>query len=174
MSDCLYRFRIFPDKAQEEQIINTFNACKYLYGYFFELEKEIYIGSRIFLNTKERLKILTELKKEEEHAWLKKFDASTLKFVIKNISEEGFTPENRLRCRESYTISNKGNIKILKDENCVQIPKLGKLRCKLPKNIEGEIMTVTVEKTSLGQYYIGIYCHNFKENRKLNQWFVDI
>lgn len=157
---CLYRFRIFPDEDQEDGILKNLYACRNLYSYFFKLEKEVHEGSGIWLNMKERLKILKDMLKEEDPFWAKGVDPNILAFTIKYISENGFSRESKDYCKQSYTIANNGNMKVFEDDGFVRLPYLGFVRGKLPNNIEGEILTATIEKDAYDDYYVGIYCQN--------------
>lgn len=55
--------------------------------------------------------------------------------------------------RQSYKSKCVGsNIKVL--EGAVQLPKLGKVKCRISKPVEGRILSATVSRTPSGKYFV--------------------
>lgn len=48
------------------------------------------------------------------------------------------------------------NIKVL--EGAVQLPKLGKVKCRISKPVEGRILSATVSQTPSGKYFVALCC----------------
>ncbi|MBR2894917.1 MAG: transposase, partial [Oscillospiraceae bacterium] len=48
------------------------------------------------------------------------------------------------------------NIKVF--ENAVQLPKLGKVKCRISKEVKGRILSATVSKTPSGKYFVALCC----------------
>ena len=61
-----YKFRIYPNKFQEEQIQKTFGCCRYVYNHYLALRKARYEADKSTMNYYECQKDLTSLKKEFE------------------------------------------------------------------------------------------------------------
>ena len=45
-----YKFRIYPDKAQEELIQKTFGCTRYVYNYYLAMRKEKYESDKTTFN----------------------------------------------------------------------------------------------------------------------------
>lgn len=82
-----YKFRIYPNKFQEEQIQKTFGCCRYVYNHYLALRKAKYEADKSNMNYYECAKDLTILKKVNE--WLKEVDSQALQQSLRNL-EAGF------------------------------------------------------------------------------------
>ena len=59
--------------------------------------------------------------------------------------------------RFSYTTQKiRTNIKVF--DNCIQLPKLGFVKCRVSKQIQGRILSATVSKNPSGKYFVSICC----------------
>ena len=101
---------------------------------------------------------------KSENLWLKEVDKFTLEyavFAMDNAYQRFFKlhsgyPKFRSKHnhRNSYTTatSGKGNIKILFDQNKIQLPKLKLIKAKLSRPFYGQIKNATVSQTPSGKY----------------------
>lgn len=62
-----YKFRIYPNKGQEELIQKTFGCVRFVYNYFLADRKEAYETSKESRTMFQQNKALTALK--QEHRW---------------------------------------------------------------------------------------------------------
>ncbi|MDE6021811.1 MAG: IS200/IS605 family element transposase accessory protein TnpB, partial [Ruminococcus sp.] len=160
-------------KEQETLILKTFGCCRFVYNYYLALRKEIYEKEQKTLNYYDCSKDLTNLKKERE--WLKEVDARALKSSLKDLDsayknffrrvkngEKAGYPQFKSKHsnKQSYrSFFTNGNIKIF--DNSIQLPKLGKVKCKGGyKSIDGRILNATVTRKPSGKYYVSICCTN--------------
>lgn len=162
--DTSYRFRIYPNKRQEDQIIKTFGCCRFVWNYYISVREQYYAKNKKLFTFYECCKDLTALKKENN--WLKDVDSSSLQNSLRDLdnayrkffSKDSAKPTQQLKrnYKQKYRIScvNR-NIKLL--ENRIQLPKLGKVKCKVSKKIEGDIVNATVIKSNSGKYYVSIF-----------------
>lgn len=163
-----YKFRIYPNKEQEELIQKTFGCCRFVYNYYLAKRKEVYEKENRTFNYYDCCKDLTYLKKEFE--WLKEIDAtsmqSSLKYLdeaygnffrrIKKKEKPGFPKfKSKKNNRKSYKsrFSN-NNIKIF--DKHIQLPKLGLVKCKVSKQVEGRILSATVSQNPSGKYFVSV------------------
>ena len=65
------RIRIYPNKTQQNLIANTFGCCRLVYNKGLALRKETYETSSVGIGYKETNVMLTNLKKEDNFAFLK-------------------------------------------------------------------------------------------------------
>lgn len=165
-----YKFRIYPNKAQEEQIQKTFGCCRYVYNHYLALRKAKYEADKSTMNYYDCAKDLTLLKKE--YKWLKEVDNSALQRSIRNLDVAFKNFFKRVKNKEkfgypkfkskknrhkSYTTSYMdNNIKVL--DNKIQLPKLGFVRCRTTRQVKGRIFSATVSQNPSGKYFVSLCC----------------
>lgn len=168
-----YKFRIYPNKAQEQQIEQTFGNCRFVYNYYLNKRIELYRETKSNFNSNSCSKDLTQLKKLEEYKWLNLTDSTAYqnalgdlqngydkffkehtgfpKFKRKNNSYQSYTSKN------NTNKNNTSSIRIL-DNNHIQLPKLKKVKCRISRVITGRIVNATISKVPSGKYFVSICC----------------
>ena len=160
-----YLFRIYPNKKQKEIINKTFGCTRYVYNHFLDRRKLLYENEGKSLSYSKCSKELTELKKELE--WLKEPDKFSLQNSLRDLDKafEKFFKEGagypkfkskKDRNKSYRTNFTNGNIEFL--GNKIKIPKVGKIRCRGYKEIQGKILNATVSQVPSGKYYISLCC----------------
>lgn len=116
---------------------------------------------------------LTVLKKSEDTLWLKEPDKFALQYTLKDLDQayqnffreikkgnkgQGFPKfkskkNNRRKYRTAYT---NNNIEVL--EKHIKLPKLGKVKARIHRPIEGKIVNATIEQTPSGKYFVSVCC----------------
>lgn len=158
-----YKFRLYPTKKQKVSIAKTIGCCRWIYNYAFDERNSVYKLENKILNYYDQSKELPALK--EEYPWLKEVDSTALQSSLKNLDtafkrffkkESKFPKFKKKRdARQSYT--SRMGIKIV-DDKYIQLPKLGKVRCKFSKKVIGKILSATVTQTSNGKYFVSLCC----------------
>lgn len=65
--------------------------------------------------------------------------------------------KNKRDHRQSYKSKCVGtNIRVL--DKSVQLPKLGKVKCRISKKVEGRILSATVSQNPSGKYFVSLCC----------------
>ncbi|SKA07783.1 helix-turn-helix domain-containing protein, partial [Eubacterium ruminantium] len=67
-----YKYRIYPNKTQQELIQKTFGCVRFVYNYYLDKRIKAYQENKTSLNYYDCCKDLTSLKKELE--WLREPD----------------------------------------------------------------------------------------------------
>ena len=80
-----YRFRIYPKASQLELLAKHVGCTRFVYNYFLNQRQEQYKEKGCSDNYYAQAKALTELKKQEETAWLKDVNSQTLQFALRNL-----------------------------------------------------------------------------------------
>lgn len=161
-----YKFRIYPNKTQQGLIEKTFGCCRFVYNHLLNNKIKLYKDENKLLSYYDTCKMLPSLKQEYE--WLKEVDAtalqnSNLDKAYKNFFEKRngfpkFRSKKNSKC--CYTTRQLASVKIF--EKHIQLSKLGKIRCKFSKNIEGKISSVTIHKFPSGKYYVSILVEKYE------------
>ena len=166
-----YKFRIYPNKNQEILIQKTFGSCRFVYNHYLAKRIEMYKTDKTTISYNQCSKDMTSLKKELE--WLKEPDSHALQYSLKDLdqayknffrrlkqgdSKAGFPhfkskKDNRKSYKTSYT---NNNIQVL--EKQIKLPKLGLVKCKVSKQIQGRIINATISQNPSGKYFVSVCC----------------
>lgn len=165
-----YKFRLYPDRKQETQIIRTLGCCRFVFNHYLSRRKEAYEQSGRTLNYYDCAKDLTQLKKSLE--WLKEVDATALQSSLRDLDtayknffrrvKNGEKPgyprfKSKHDHKQSYKSKCVGtNIKVL--DKAVQLPKLGLVKCRISKEVKGRILSATVSRNPSGKYFVALCC----------------
>ena len=93
--------------------------------------------------------------------WTKRYLDNAYKNFFKSLSRKckgsyGYPKFKKKKNGGSYTTSNVTNTIRFKDPNHIRLPKLGFVKCKGYRSIEGKIKQATVCKTPSGKYYCSV------------------
>ncbi len=161
-----YKYRIYPNKEQQELLFKTFGCVRYVYNYYLNKRIELYENEGKFLSFYDCSKDLTTLKQELE--WLREPDKCALQNALKDLDfaykkffkeHTGFPKfKSKKNHRYSYkTQFTNGNIEIL--YKYIKLPKLGKVKYKDKWDIpKGKILNATISQEPSGKYYVSICC----------------
>lgn len=165
-----YKFRIYPTKEQQEKINKNIGCCRFVFNHYLNKRIEIYEQTKETFNYYACAKDLTQLKKQDEFSWLKESESTSLQNSLNNLDTafknffEGFSASRNVGYPkfkskhnpvQSYTSTNNGGSIRLVD-NRIQLPKLGLVKIKLSRHIDGKILSATVSKNRCNQYYCAI------------------
>lgn len=165
-----YKYRIYPTKEQEIQLSKTFGSCRFVYNQLLAKKIELYKEKNKSLSKTDCNNYCNrELKKEFE--WLKEVDKFALTNSIYDLDiayqnffrrvkqgkEKAGFPKFKSKKNHYYSYKTNftnNNIKVLFDNNLVQLPKLGKLKAKLHREFKGKILFATISKNPSGKYFV--------------------
>ena len=158
---------MYPNITQEQQIRKNFGCCRYVYNHFLSQRQESYRETGRSPSRYEQDKSLTGLK--TEFLWLKEADSTSLQASLQDLDraykhffrrvKNGDTPgyprfKSKHDSRQSY--KSKSNIKVF--DHAVQLPKLGKVKCSISKQVRGRILSATVSRAPSGKYFVALCC----------------
>ena len=165
-----YKFRIYPNAVQATQIQKTFGCCRYVWNHYLNLRQSLYEGDKKGLSCNKCLQDLTQLKKSLP--WLSAVDSTALQAAIQNLDmafknffrrvkngeKPGYPKFKKKRDhRKSYKSKCVGtNIKVF--DGYVQLPKLGLVKCRVSKQVQGRILSATVSQNPSGKYFVSLCC----------------
>ena len=167
-----YRFRIYPTREQTIQMQQTFGCCRFVYNYYLSKRIDAYKRNKATLGYKACSADMTALK--QRLLWLREVDATALQSSLRDLDtayqnffrrvKHGEKPgfpcfKSKRQHRRSYKSKCVGtNIKVLDD--AVQLPKLGKVKCRVSRKVEGRVLSATVSQESSSKYYVSLCCTN--------------
>lgn len=155
------KFRAYPNKEQQDLINRTFGCCRLIYNKGLAMRNDA-VASHQKIKYAQTSSMLTELKKQDDFAFLKDVDSIALQQSLRDL-ERGFknffekrTGYPRFKSKgnnhQSYrTINQDNNIRIV--DKHIKLPKLGYVKIKQSMEVE-HINNVTIERTPTGKYFV--------------------
>lgn len=158
-----YKFRIYPNEAQETLIAKTIGCSRFVFNYFLNKWNETYKETGKGMTYATCSSELTNLKKEID--WLKEPDKFSLQNSLRNLDDSYkrfFKKQNdapRFKSKknsvQSYqTNFTNGNIAV--SDKHIKLPKLGLVRYAKSREVEGRIINTTVRRNPSGKYFVSI------------------
>lgn len=154
------KFRIYPDREQQNLINQTFGCCRLIHNKGLAMRNEAYEnGNKI--GYAQTSAMLTELKKCEDFAFLKVVDSIALQQSLRDL-DRGFVnffqkraahpifKSKHNRCQSYRTINQGSNIRIV--GRYIKLPKLGFVKIRQSMEV-GKIKHVTIERTPTGKCF---------------------
>ena len=155
-----YMFRLYPNQEQRQLFAKTFGCSRAIWN--------MMLADKIkhYEDTKETL-YNTPAQYKKEFPWLKEVDSLALCNVQLNLqaayknffrSGFGFPKFKKKSHRQSYKTNNNNNGRIVLENGFVKLPKVGWVRVKVHRQINGVIKSATISMTPTGKYHISILC----------------
>ncbi|WP_313245773.1 RNA-guided endonuclease TnpB family protein [Clostridioides difficile] len=160
-----YKFRIYPNKKQQELINKTFGCCRFVYNKYLAKRIDVYKNDKETFTYKQCSSDLTNLKKELN--WLKEPDKFSLQNALKDLEnaynkffkEKAGFPKfkskktNRFSYKTNFTNGN-----IVYCGQHIKLPKLGMVKIRDKQVPKGRILNATISKEPSGRYYVSLCC----------------
>lgn len=167
-----YKYRIYPDKEQENLISRTLGSCRFVFNHFLIIRRDEWATNHKSVTYNQTSAMLTDLKRYEEYSWLKEVDSMALQESLKNLDtayQNFFKHQSRYprfkskHChRQSYRTRNQSNgIRFVGGK--LKLPKIGLVKIKQHRTFEGRILNATVSRTASGKYFISLCVELGKE-----------
>ena len=167
-----YKFRIYPNKTQENLINRIIGSCRFVYNHFLAVRRDQWKANHKSVTYIQTASMLTDLKRREETCWLKEADSMALQEALKNLDKayQNFFAKRakypRFKSKhnhsQSYRTRNKGNgIRFVGRK--LKLPKIGLVKIKQHRTFEGRILNATVSRTASGKYFVSLCVELDKE-----------
>jgi putative transposase len=145
-------------------------CCRFVFNRFLAERRQQYSDTGQSPTRFAQDKSLTVLK--QELPWLREADSTSLQSELQNLDtayrnffrrvKQGGAPgyprfKSKHNGRQSYKSKAVGaNIKAL--DKAVQLPKLGLVKCRVSKQVQGRILSATVSRNPTGKYFVALCC----------------
>lgn len=166
-----YKYRIYPNKTQKEQIEKQFGACRFVYNWALEQKIKYYETEKKSLSCFAVTNQLAILKKAEGYEWLTDGNAQSLQMAIRNL-DNAFTKFFREKTGFPKWKSKKNHVQSFQipqhyavdfENKRVKLPKIGLIKTSFSRAFKGTCKTATVSRSPTGKYYISILVDDGKE-----------
>ena len=159
------RFRLYPNAKQRMLIAKTFGCCRYVYNHFLNKRKAMYEQTGRSMSYKDCSADLTVLKKSLP--WLSEVDSVALQSSLKDLDtayQNFFRGQGAGKCVGYPCFKSKKNpVKSYKtrqhvqlSDKAIRLPKLGWIKCRVSKQVQGRILNATVMQSASGKYFVSV------------------
>jgi putative transposase len=161
-----FKYRIYPTAEQRVLLAKSFGCCRFFYNYALNQTSKTYKETGKGLNRNQIINLLPELKKEYE--WLREAPSQALQQVALDLSSAFLNFfEGRARYPRFKKKQNRQSLRLPQgckmEGDYLKLPKFGKVSCRISREPQGQLKSVTVSQTSSGQYYASCLFDDGKE-----------
>ena len=161
-----YKYRLYPNKQQEEQIQKTFGCCRFVYNQMLAYRKDLYGNKKESMNKIACNNYVNQVLKKE-YEWLREVDKFALTNSVYNIDSayqkffkehSGFPKfKSKRDNKKSYSTNcTNNNIEVSFENNRIKLPKLKWVKAKVHREFIGKIKSATISQNSNGKYFVAI------------------
>ncbi len=158
-----FRYRLYPTAEQEQALAVQFGHARFVWNWALALRKFVYQETGQGIGYYELKRRMTELKQQAETAWLKEADSQALQAKFEDLErayhnffeKRAKFPRFKSK-REAQSIRYPQRFKFY--ESFTYLPKVGWVKTKFHRPLEGKPKNITVSKTKTGKYFVSIQC----------------
>lgn len=161
-----YKYRLYPNKQQIEQIQKTFGCCRFVYNQTLAHRKDLYENKKESMNKIACNNYVNQILKKE-YEWLKEVDKFALTNSVYNMDsayqkffkEHSGYPKFKSKRdnKKSYTKNITGNnIEVSFERSRIKLPKLKWIKAKVHREFVGKIKSATISQNPSGKYFVSI------------------
>lgn len=159
------KIRLYPTTAQRDALARQFGCTRWVFNLGLDLTRRTYLetGKGLTYNA-----LATKLPKlKQEHEWLAEADSQALQQALQNLAAgyeaffKGRARYPRFRSKhgkQSFAYPQRVKISERRENGwgSLVLPKVGKVRANIHREIIGKIKTVTVSLDAAGRYWAAI------------------
>jgi putative transposase len=183
-----YKYRAYCNVTTETNLKRWMKICKYVWNCSLELKEMLYKQWRVSMPIRSALNHgieginsqLAQAKKESELQWIAEVNSEVLLNLTDRLAKaydaffrrvkEGAGESGYPHFKREVTSLTFGKSGWKLKDNKLELSKVGRLKIKLHRPIQGDIKTVTVSQDALKHWYVCFSCDNVPEviieNRK--------
>jgi putative transposase len=80
-----YKYRFYPTSEQKQIFARTFGCCRYIYNWGLRMRTDAYYKHQQRMSYDDTSALLTQLKKQDDHAWLNEVPAVPLQQSLRHL-----------------------------------------------------------------------------------------
>lgn len=165
-----YKFRLYPTKKQERELLATLEECRFVYNKILDTRIKAYETEKKTLNKYATNNLIKEWKSERESL------GNVHSQVVQNVSERvdlafkaffrrckikgekaGFPRFKQYGRYDSFTFPQSG-FSITQNETRLKISKIGCVKIRLHRTLPEQIKRLTIQRTRSGKWYAVFSC----------------
>lgn len=157
-----YRFRLEPSAPQREQLERCAGARRFVWNWALATWKAYYAAHGRSIPARELSALLTVLKHRPEAAWLQEMDSQALQQTLADLHRAfaGFFahraryPRFKSKKRDTARFRIPQRVRLV--GGCVAVPKIGAIRARLSRAVEGSIKGATFSRDACGHWFVSL------------------
>lgn len=160
-----FKFRIYPNKEQQQQLAKLFGCCRFVYNYYLALRRDTYKETGKGVSYNKCCKHLTQLKRDPNFEWLGEATAQCLQQALRDLDQafvnffEGGAGYPKFKSKHSKQSARyPQGFKVDDAGKRIRLPKIGWVRAVIHRPYEGKMKSCTVSKSKSGKYFASIIC----------------
>ena len=159
-----FRFKLRPNGTQERQMQSFSGCCRYVFNRALSEQHKRRECNEKLLGYAALCRKLAEWKREADTAWLAEAPAQSLQQSLKDLCRaytnffDGQARPPRFRCkgkRDSFRYPEPKQFKLDQENSRIFLPKLGWIRYRNSRAVEGSLKNATVNRHR-GAWYVSI------------------
>lgn len=178
-----YKYRIYPDEAQQILLAKHFGCCRYAYNWLLSLHNEMYEICGTSPSLFEMHRLIAEMRTDEDTIWLKEVYGHSLQAALRNLDsafksfykaiKEGkaepvikdgkptgrlkYEPQHKSKKDPDQSCTFPDNVKVRGGK--LVLPKFKTpIRMRMHRPLGGAIRHAVVSRNARGKYYVSILC----------------
>lgn len=157
----MFKYRLYPTKKQIKRIDTTLGMCGWLYNKLLSVKIETYRNGGKSLSKFDLYKDISYFKTEKEelslvYTQVLRTIADRIDKAFKNMFLRIKKGEKKIGKYKSFCYPQHG-FSFTSDNKKINVSKVGKIKIKKHREIEGKIKNLTIKKTPTNKYY-AIFC----------------
>ncbi|SDO08911.1 putative transposase [Halomonas shengliensis] len=158
------KIRIYPTTEQAEFLNRQFGSVRFVYNTGLRIMSQRYQRHGQSLSAKHDIKkLLPVAKTSRKYGWLKEADSIALQQACLNLDhafQRFFDPKQkagypRFKSKRGQQ-SSYHCVGVKAGDDWVKVPKLGPIKAKVHRKVEGELKSITLTRTVTGEYYASL------------------
>ncbi|HEY3228736.1 MAG TPA: transposase, partial [Roseiflexaceae bacterium] len=155
-----YRYRLESTKQQAARMRRFAGARRWVWNWALHRKKAHYAETKTSLTYNALAVELTELKRQPETAWLREVDSQALQQVLRDL-DQAFSAFFAKRVGYPMFKSKKTDTprfripqRVVMEGVFVRVPKIGLIRARIHRPVEGEMKSATFKQEPDGSWYV--------------------
>ena len=161
MRNVAFKFRLYPNKAQDELFRKAFGCRRFVYNWGLELKQKAYQEGRK-VNVLNLAYMLPELK--EKYPWLKEANSQSHQSALRDL-DMAFTRffrkqadyprfKSKHKSKDSFQIPQHFKV----NDDSLTLPKMGDVKAVMHRKIVGQPKSITVSMSRSGRFFASVLC----------------
>jgi len=156
-----YKYRIFPDNTQKEQLARFFGVVRLVYNLGLETKTQAYATHKKSISQYDLINQLPDLKKEYD--WIAECPSQSLQHTLINLDTayqnffkgRAAFPKFKNKFKKQSIVFPQG-YHINLENSMITLPKLKQISVNYHRKFKGGAKRVTLSKTTTNKYFISI------------------
>lgn len=158
-----YKVRVYPNAVQEQKLLQTVGACRWVYNYYLTLQTNAFLQTGRTLAYTDLARDLTKMRNSGEYPWLREVQSAPIQQVLRRLDtaysrfyrKQASPPRFHTRRDARQSFTKPKDWRMAGDRITVQTDLRLKYRGTPPPDTT-VLGSITVSVTTTGKWYVSI------------------